>query len=1263
MIETAWLYKEGRKMNRKLVSGIMLMLLFGVLTLGFNVQLIGAESRTWYVDDDGPADFHTIQEAIHAATSGDTIIVYAGIYIETVNVNKRLTIKGIDYPVIDGNGSRSTVTIAADIVTLQGFNVTNCGYSGEPFGGGIELSGVENCIITENSVYNNKRNGISLTNSNGNTLENNTCVNNENGIRLWSQSPKTSSNNVIYNNTCFRNLHYGILLWSYVYMTTTTNNNSITKNNCSSNQWGGIYIGKSINSTLSENTCSHNGDKGIFLDGRSTTIKNITVTNNIVSNNSRGIYLWGPGLKVITIVGNTIESNNYGVYCHTAYGNEFYHNNFIDNTQQVHIPMSGYANVWDNGYPSGGNYWSDYEERYPYAEELDDSGIWDTPYVIDENNQDNYPLMNPWGAPPPSGTIYIRPDGSIDPPCTPIHRDGDLYTLTSNITSDADGIVIERDNMTLDGAGYTLQGTGGYSKGIDLSYRSNVSIKNVEIRAFGTGIGLIFSSNNVICENNCVANTASGIGLFGSSNNTISQNNVVANKEGIEIVKSSYNNTVSGNNVALNEGWGIDLLTSNTTISGNNIEGNKYGIYHATGSNIISGNNIKANEYGIYVRRMWDCAVYHNNFMDNTQQVYLYYPWYTSFWDDGYPSGGNYWSDYEETYPAADEIDSSGIWNIPYWINENNQDNYPLMNPWSVPTSLVTWEMVNEQDNRVTPGDEVYYSIHVNNNKFSTMENVRVSLTASSGAPIGIRVDGLSYSNSYSQDYGDIAPGSSKVLSWCTQVWKTTLLPYYPGEDVPRSAILNPVPIGDLTLSINVEWDDAEGTYQLSEDLPIKIEWPDFGPPPTGKEQYVEGSAYYNPDNAIVKQASAKAMCLAGSAADSPELAVRAVYYWVIKYFKPSPFHRKPIERWDDLAILLNMELGRDCGMCMQISEITVSLLRSLKIPARVVVGELNALIVPVGHQWLEAYVADSWIHVDPAMGFYDEEKPFDSYVNLWWCTSVKAATCVVRDCLHYDALRKPWLPPILGGCPNYETNWEDVSAKYSPHLPKAGGTLILLSEEEHFQYMDVCDNLGRHVKIDYETNQVITEIPDAYYIIDYTFSIILLPTDVSSCSIIIDSRYAELPIETYDITVSLVENSEIMTSITFTGTIVRGAIHAYMAEIEAGVLTVEPDPISELEDFKDFIGELSDDCFDQSIRRAPHLQKALFNKIEEIILKIEAGNYTDAINKLFHDIRAKMDGDSTAEDWIIDPEMQASLCVIIDHIISSIEILQPHPD
>ena len=76
------------------------------------------------------------------------------------------------------------------------------------------------------------------------------------------------------------------------------------------------------------------------------------------------------------------------------------------------------------------------------------------------------------------GTIYIRADGSINPPDAPITTvDNVTYTLTGNITSDADGIVVERSNITIDGAGYMLRGFGsGY--GFNLSGINKVTIKN-----------------------------------------------------------------------------------------------------------------------------------------------------------------------------------------------------------------------------------------------------------------------------------------------------------------------------------------------------------------------------------------------------------------------------------------------------------------------------------------------------------------------------------------------------------------------------------------------------------------------------------------------------------------------------------------------------------------------------------------------------------------------------------------------------------------
>ena len=84
------------------------------------------------------------------------------------------------------------------------------------------------------------------------------------------------------------------------------------------------------------------------------------------------------------------------------------------------------------------------------------------------------------------GTIYIRTDGSIDPATAPIQRNGDLYTLTDNIESSEDGIVVMRNNTMVDGGDYTVHnnGTSYHPVGIDLTGTNNVTIKNLNVNAF-----------------------------------------------------------------------------------------------------------------------------------------------------------------------------------------------------------------------------------------------------------------------------------------------------------------------------------------------------------------------------------------------------------------------------------------------------------------------------------------------------------------------------------------------------------------------------------------------------------------------------------------------------------------------------------------------------------------------------------------------------------------------------------------------------------
>jgi parallel beta-helix repeat protein len=135
-----------------------------------------------------------------------------------------------------------------------------------------------------------------------------------------------------------------------------------------------------------------------------------------------------------------------------------------------------------------------------------------------------------------SGTIYIRADGSVEGTTHISSVDNVTYTFTDNIY---DEIVAERDNIVVDGVGYTVQGTGS-GTGIYLSHRSNVTIKNIEIESFYYGIGLDLSSNNNIYENNITKNYY-GIGVDSSSNNLIHHNTFMNNTYPAFPIGSSYN--------------------------------------------------------------------------------------------------------------------------------------------------------------------------------------------------------------------------------------------------------------------------------------------------------------------------------------------------------------------------------------------------------------------------------------------------------------------------------------------------------------------------------------------------------------------------------------------------------------------------------------------------------------------------------------------------------------------------------------------------
>jgi parallel beta-helix repeat protein len=138
-------------------------------------------------------------------------------------------------------------------------------------------------------------------------------------------------------------------------------------------------------------------------------------------------------------------------------------------------------------------------------------------------------------------TIYIRADGSVEG-TDKIQRVGDFYTFTENVSNGP--IFVEKDNIVIDGAGYTLQ--GGDGRGIVLSERNNVTVKNVKLEMEGGyGIYLVNASNCVVSENT-VTGDAYNIYLWESFNNIIEGNTVTNAFRGI-LIYDSYDNTITGN--------------------------------------------------------------------------------------------------------------------------------------------------------------------------------------------------------------------------------------------------------------------------------------------------------------------------------------------------------------------------------------------------------------------------------------------------------------------------------------------------------------------------------------------------------------------------------------------------------------------------------------------------------------------------------------------------------------------------------------------
>ncbi len=240
------------------------------------------------------------------------------------------------------------------------------------------------------------------------------------------------------------------------------------------------------------------------------------------------------------------------------------------------------------------------------------------------------PPAKPEGTTNEENTIYIRPDGSIDPSTTPIIHDGDIYTFGEDISG---SIIIERDSVVIDGAGYTLSGTGAedYRPSVEpidqtrlsdpnylisrgqlpdpyitpesnntgiYSYAKGLTIKNLKITDFWCAIELEYTADNNITQNQIQGNNH-GIWIHSSSNDNISGNTISDNKQGIALITAHDN--IQDNNIQSNSEYGIKISWSFNNISENDITNNGYGIsFEQSSHNVLRDNSFSKNKRIFY---------------------------------------------------------------------------------------------------------------------------------------------------------------------------------------------------------------------------------------------------------------------------------------------------------------------------------------------------------------------------------------------------------------------------------------------------------------------------------------------------------------------------------------------------------------------------------------------------------------------------------------------------------------------------------------
>ena len=500
---------------------------------------------------------------------------HANIYLHN-SVNNNIT-----HNTINGY-TRGIYILSSDNNQINNNNIQNSYY----YHPGIEVESSSGVSVTNNTIENNKNDGIYLYKANNNLLLNNNLTANEgNGIHLY-----LANWNKILQNDIRSSGKIGIYLY-------TSNNNTMMENNITNNS-GALLISSSNNSNIINNNICKNGF-GIKV----ASSKDNKIAGNSMENN--GIFLTGDKVTFTTqniTINNTVNGKPVYYYKNTNM------NNASVPSDAGEVILGNVSWLTINGLNLS---FGDVGIEIAYSSNVSIS-----------NNTITY--NNLYGN-------YI------------VHTTNTAIINDSISNNGGDGIYLgsSSDNTIVDAVITYNHGYGIYLKSSEYNkvYHNTIKINAKD------GIYMYYDSdNNNISQNNINDNSNCGIHIDLSLHNYLIQNNISYNKGyGISIRDSSRGNNIFRNNITNNSGDGLILSSGYNTITNNYISNNKgNGIYEYKCNDLIKNNTITGNnENGVYIDDAEYNKILYNKISNNIKNgVSVYNTLYMEIIDNNIQSNG-----------------------------------------------------------------------------------------------------------------------------------------------------------------------------------------------------------------------------------------------------------------------------------------------------------------------------------------------------------------------------------------------------------------------------------------------------------------------------------------------------------------------------------------------------------------------------------------------------------------------------------------------